>query len=235
MGGTWVEPDCNAIGAESLVRQFLLGRTYFRQHFGAQAESPVLWLPDVFGYAWVLPQLIKQAGLDYFFTVKLSWNQYNRIPYDSFWWQGLDGTRVLTHFSTTPENSIASGSTYNAPATPESALGAWNNLQQKELQNEVFMAFGYGDGGGGPTREMLENLREMENFPALPRLRQRSAGDFFVTWSKIPAQTCQPGTVSCIWNTIAAPTPLRAATSAPIAKRVLAARCRIPGQPGRPA
>ncbi len=179
IGGMWVEADCNLSGAESLARQFLLGRSYFREHFGAQAESPVLWLPDVFGYAWALPQLIKQAGLDYFFTIKLGWNQYNRIPYDSFWWQGLDGTRVLTHFSTAPENGSAYASTYNAPADPESALFAWKNFQQKEIQKDVFMAFGYGDGGGGPTREMLENLREMEHFPGLPQARQRSAADFF--------------------------------------------------------
>ncbi|MBN2146220.1 MAG: alpha-mannosidase [Anaerolineales bacterium] len=179
IGGMWVEADCNLSGAESLARQFLLGRTYFRQHFGSQAESPVLWLPDVFGYAWSLPQLIKQAGLEYFFTVKLSWNQYNRLPYDSFWWQGLDGTRVLTHFSTTPENSATTSTTYNAPATPESALGAWKNLQQKEAQNEVFMAFGYGDGGGGPTRQMAENIQQLERFPGMPQARQRSAGAFF--------------------------------------------------------
>jgi len=179
IGGMWVEADCNLSGAESLARQFLLGRSFFRKHFGREAESPVLWLPDVFGYAWALPQLIKQSGLDYFFTIKLGWNQYNRIPYDSFWWQGLDGTRVLTHFSTAPENGSAYASTYNAPATPDSALGAWKSFQQKEFQNEVFMAFGYGDGGGGPTREMVENLREMAAFPGLPKTRQRSAREFF--------------------------------------------------------
>jgi alpha-mannosidase len=179
IGGMWVEADCNLSGAESLARQFLLGRNYFREHFGEEAESPVLWLPDVFGYAWALPQLIKQAGLDYFFTIKLGWNQYNRLPYDSFWWQGLDGTRVLTHFSTAPENGSAYTSTYNAPADPESALFAWKKFQQKEIQKEVFMAYGYGDGGGGPSREMLENLGEMANFPGLPQVRLRSAGAFF--------------------------------------------------------
>ena len=179
IGGMWVEADCNLSGAESLARQFLLGRSYFREYFGAEAESPVLWLPDVFGYAWALPQLIKQAGLDYFFTIKLGWNQYNRLPYDSFWWQGLDGTRVLTHFSTSPENGSAYASTYNAPADPESTLYTWKNFQQKEIQKDVFMAFGYGDGGGGPNREMLENLREMAEFPGLPKAQQRSAAEFF--------------------------------------------------------
>jgi alpha-mannosidase len=179
IGGMWVEADCNLSGPESLARQFLLGRTFFREHFGAQADSPVLWLPDVFGYAWALPQLIKEAGLHYFFTIKIGWSQYNRLPYDTFWWQGLDGTRVLTHFSTTPEAGGFGVSTYNAVATPAQMLGTWTNFQQKELQHDLLMVFGHGDGGGGPTREMLENIREMAAFPAMPRLRQADVGDLF--------------------------------------------------------
>ena len=179
IGGMWVEADCNLSGAESLARQFLLGRAFFREHFGPEAESPVLWLPDVFGYSAALPQLIKQAGLDYFFTIKIGWNQYNRLPYDSFWWQGLDGTRVLTHFSTTIENDTDRASTYNAPARAEDVLRTWKHFQQKDVQHEVFMTFGYGDGGGGPTREMLENLRELQAFPAMPQVRQRATRDFF--------------------------------------------------------
>jgi alpha-mannosidase len=177
IGGMWVEADCNLSGPESLARQFLLGRSFFREHFGADADSPVLWLPDVFGYSWALPQLIKQAGLDYFMTIKIGWNQYNRLPYDSFWWQGIDGSRVLVHFSTTPGPPFVS--TYNAKATPAQALGTWTNFQQKELQQELLMIFGHGDGGGGPTREMLENIREMGDFPATPRMRQAHVGGFF--------------------------------------------------------
>jgi alpha-mannosidase len=179
IGGMWIEADCNLSGAESLARQFLLGRRFFREHFGEGIESPVLWLPDVFGYAWALPQLIKQAGLEYFFTIKIGWSQYNRLPYDSFWWQGLDGTRVLTHFSTTKEPGSPYASTYNAAANAEETIGTWMNFQQKETQQDLLMAFGYGDGGGGPTREMLENLRELANFPGAPRARQRAVGDFF--------------------------------------------------------
>ncbi len=178
-GGMWVEADCNISGSESLARQFLLGRHFFREHFGPHAETPVLWLPDVFGYAWNLPQLIQQAGLEYFFTIKIGWNQYNRLPYDSFWWQGLDGTKVLTHFSTTPDFGGHGVSTYNAQATPEQNIGTWEFFQQKEIQQELLMAFGYGDGGGGPTREMLENIREMADFPAAPRMRQAHVGEFF--------------------------------------------------------
>lgn len=194
IGGMWVEADCNVSGAEPLARQFLLGRQFFREHFGKNTDSPVLWLPDVFGYAWALPQLIKKAGLDYFMTIKIGWNQYNRLPYDTFWWQGVDGTRVLTHFSTSPDRGGNFASTYNATATPAEALGAWSNFQQKELHSELLMIFGYGDGGGGPTREMLENIREMGAFPATPQMRHDTVANFFKT---IEAQS---GDRTPTWN-----------------------------------
>ena len=178
-GGMWVEADCNISGAESLARQFLLGRSFFREHFGKEAETPILWLPDVFGYSANLPQLMKEACLKYFFTTKISWNQYNRLPYDSFWWQGIDGTKVLTHFATTPHNPTVKFSTYNAMATPQQVIQTWTNFQQKELHQQLFITYGFGDGGGGPTREMLENIRELKNFPAMPRVRQGSAHEFF--------------------------------------------------------
>jgi len=184
LGGMWVEADCNISGGESLARQFLLGRTFFRRHFGVDTDAPVLWLPDVFGYSWNLPQLIREAGLRYFFTIKIGWNEYNRLPYDSFWWQGLDGTRVLTHFSTTRRKSDVYASTYNADASPEQTIETWRNFQQKDYGKAgkappLLMAFGYGDGGGGPTREMLENIREMGEFPSTPRIACSSVGEFF--------------------------------------------------------
>jgi len=195
-GGMWVEADCNISGPESLARQFLLGRSFFREHFGGGAESPVLWLPDVFGYSWSLPQLIRHAGLDYFFTIKISWNRYNRLPFDTFWWQGIDGTRVLTHFSTAPDynNPGTFMSTYNASATPRQFTDTWRNFRQKELRQDLLMAFGYGDGGGGPTREMLENIRELAEFPGMPRVRQRPAGEFF----RELEETCGDGLP--VWN-----------------------------------
>ncbi len=180
IGGMWLEADCNLTGAESLVRQFLYGRAFFREHFGADSESPILWLPDVFGYAWNLPQLIKGAGLEYFFTIKIGWNQYNRLPYDSFWWQGLDGTKVLTHFSTAPEASnINSRATYNAEVDSMVALGTWINYQQKHLHSDILMSYGWGDGGGGPTREMIENVRTLDAMPGIPQVRQARVVDFF--------------------------------------------------------
>ena len=189
IGGMWVEADCTITGPESLARQFLLGRTFFREHFGAGAESSLLWLPDVFGYAWSLPQLIKLAGLDYFFTIKIGWNQVNKMPYDSFWWQGIDGTKVLTHFSTTPETpwrsekplptDLFKSATYNAQLRAFTALGSWAKLQHKETQNVMLMSYGYGDGGGGPTREMNENALWLDEFPAQPRVQQGKVIDFF--------------------------------------------------------
>ena len=180
-GGMWVEADCNLSGPESLVRQLLLGRKFFAEHFGATAETPIAWLPDVFGFPHSLPQLLKQAGLDYFFTTKLSWNQYNRMPYDSFWWQGLDGTKILTHLGTTTQTVSEQGKpvTYNGVATPEEIYATWTNFQQKRLQHDLMTVYGFGDGGGGPTREMLENIEEMAGFPGLPRTRPGRAFDFF--------------------------------------------------------
>jgi alpha-mannosidase len=180
IGGMWVEADCNLTGAEALVRQFMLGTRYLSEKFPHDKISPVLWLPDVFGYAANLPQLMKQAGMEYFFTIKIGWNQYNRMPYDTFWWKGIDGTRILTHFSTTPEpGNIHNKGTYNANATPEAVLGSWLNVQEKDIQHDILMSYGWGDGGGGPTHEMIENIREMGNFPSLPKVQQGSVIDFF--------------------------------------------------------
>jgi alpha-mannosidase len=195
MGGMWVEADCNLSGAESLARQFLLGRTFFKEHFGRDAETPVLWLPDVFGYAWALPQLIKQAGLKYFMTIKIGWSQYNRLPCDTFMWQGIDGTQILTHFSTVKEFGSEYASTYNSMANAKEALGAWQNFQQKELHKDLLMAYGYGDGGGGPTREMLENIEVMKNFPSLPQVKQSSVRQFFESIEPLTASKMMP-----VWN-----------------------------------
>ena len=178
-GGMWVEADCNLSGGEALARQFLLGRTFFKEAFGEGRDTPILWLPDVFGYAWSLPQLIKLAGLEYFFTIKVGWNQYNRLPFDSFWWQGMDGTKVLTHFSPTPGEVEGEVSTYNAVASPYQAVETWKNAQQKHLHSDLLMSFGHGDGGGGPTAEMMENIREMGQLKAGPNVRHGFAGDFF--------------------------------------------------------
>ena len=117
-GGMWVEADCNLTSGESLTRQILIGSKFIKDEFGKEVEY--LWLPDVFGYSWALPQILKKSGIDMFMTTKISWNQYNRMPHDTFKWKGIDGSEVLTHFITTPEPWNEPGSwfyTYTGPLT----------------------------------------------------------------------------------------------------------------------
>ncbi|NLD72238.1 MAG: alpha-mannosidase, partial [Chloroflexi bacterium] len=174
-GATWVEMDTNVTSGESLVRQFLYGRRYFREVLGH--EGDVLWLPDVFGYSGALPQIIRRAGITYFMTTKISWNQYNRFPYDTFYWVGIDGTPVLTHFVTTPSNNWFY--TYNGALTPEVIQGTWEQNRSKDITDEILMTYGYGDGGGGPTAEMLETGRRLTRHPGAPQVVLGRANDFF--------------------------------------------------------
>lgn len=174
-GGTWVEMDTNTTGGESLVRQFLYGRRFFREILGK--EGDILWLPDVFGYSGALPQIIKRAGLSYFMTTKISWSQYNRFPYDTFYWKGIDGTRVLTHFVTAPCDQWFY--TYNGDLSPSVVMGTWAENRSKNVTDEVLLTYGWGDGGGGPTSEMLERGGRLAHFPGAPRVVLGTANDFF--------------------------------------------------------
>lgn len=196
-GGMWLEADCNITGAESLARQFLLGQAFFREHFGGK-DTPILWLPDAFGFNWALPQLMKQAGLEYFLTIKLSWNQTNRFPYDSFWWQGIDGTRVLAYTPTTPDVWSPSPRrtlyTYNGSLDADKMMGTWENYRHKNVNRRLLTVFGWGDGGGGPTREMLLAGAQQQSHPGLPRVHQGSAHDFFV------ALRDSTGAALPVWN-----------------------------------
>lgn len=175
-GGMWVEPDTNLTGGESLVRQIMLGKTYMKEEFGADCR--VLWLPDVFGYCAALPQLLKKSGIDFFWTNKMSWNQYNRFPYDTFLWRGLDGSEVLTQLGTCPEEGVTWGSTYNGVIAPWEVKGVWDNYRQKDINKDVLMPFGWGDGGGGPTREMLEAYPVMEDLPGIPKVEMCTCEGF---------------------------------------------------------
>jgi alpha-mannosidase len=179
LGGMWVEADCNISGAESLARQLLLGRRFFSQHFGTNADSPILWMPDTFGFPASLPQLARSAGIPYFFTTKLRWSEHNQIPHDSFWWEGLDGSRLLTHFTPTPMLFWLRMATYNANANAQSVIESWTRLHDKERVPLALMVYGYGDGGGGPTPEMLENIAALQHIPNIPRLHTARALDFF--------------------------------------------------------
>ena len=184
-GAAWVEMDCNLAGGEALVRQFLLGQRFFRDELGV--ETRLLWLPDVFGYSAALPQILKGCGVDYFMTTKISWNEYNRLPYDTFRWRGIDGTEVLTHMVTAPLNPHElSGSTmpqtyytYNAKFTPYDVAGNWSTYRQKDINDELLYLFGYGDGGGGPTAQMQETAARLAHLPGFPRVEQSSAEQFF--------------------------------------------------------
>jgi alpha-mannosidase len=177
-GGMWVEPDCNIPNGESLVRQIVWGKRYFRDTFGV--DNHVLWLPDVFGYPWSLPQLMRKSGLDYFLTSKISWNQFNRFPHDTFTWRGIDGSEVLAHFITTPEEGDGSWHyTYNGVLSPHDVKGIWNNYRQKAINDELLLPFGWGDGGGGPTTQMIEGGRVLRSLPGFPRVELGQAEPFF--------------------------------------------------------
>ena len=180
-GGMWVEADTNLTSGESLIRQFLYGKRFFKDEFGV--DNKILWLPDVFGYTGALPQIMKICGIEYFMTTKLSWNQFNKMPYDTFLWRGIDGTEILSHLITTlgvgqsVENFFT---TYNGNLHPDALIGAWQRYQQKEINNDVLISYGYGDGGGGPTHAMLETSGRMEKGVAgLPKVRQAFARTFF--------------------------------------------------------
>ncbi len=172
-GGTWVEMDCNIPSGESLVRQFLFGQRFFQQEFGVRCDE--FWEPDVFGYSAALPQIMKEVGIKYFLTQKLSWNQFNKLPDHTFYWEGLDGSRVLAHFPPTD--------TYNSVASVKEVLFHVNNFKDHERSNESYLLFGYGDGGGGPTTGMLEQIKRMGDFDGLPRVQIRSPKEFFTRCS----------------------------------------------------
>lgn len=162
-GAMWVEADCNLSGGESLIRQIIYGKRFFREEFGK--DSRVLWLPDVFGYSAALPQILKKCGVDYFVTSKISWNETNKMPYDTFMWQGIDGSEILAYFLTAQDKhrdtKPANGTAYNATTEPKMVAGTWARYQQKDINNDVLITYGYGDGGGGPTMEQIELARRM--------------------------------------------------------------------------
>src|SRR5690606_30247646 len=175
-GGMWVESDTNLPSGESLVRQIIHGKRYIKDTFGV--DSKVLWLPDVFGYSAVLPQLLLKSGLPNFVTTKLSWNQFNRMPHDTFRWRGIDGSEVLAHFITTPERN-SRHYTYNGELDPREVAGVWREYAQKADNDELLVAYGWGDGGGGPTKEMLEAGRVMRDLPGLPQVRAGHVEPYF--------------------------------------------------------
>ena len=170
VGSMWVEADCNLTGAESLVRQFLYGRRYFQKHFGFTTDD--MWLPDVFGYSAALPQILHQFGIKYFLTQKISWNQFNKFPHHTFWWQGIDGTKIWSHFPP--------ADTYCGDCTPGQILDSVKKYKDHARSDQSLYVYGWGDGGGGPTERHIEYLRRARVAPNLPVVEnKRRAVDFF--------------------------------------------------------
>ncbi len=181
-GSMWVECDCNIASGESIIRQILVGKNFFRQEFGY--ENKFLWLPDVFGYSWALPQILKKSGVDTFMTTKISWNDTNHLPYDTFLWKGMDGTAITTHFITTSASGDAYY-TYNGTTRPFAVKGVWDNYKNKDLNRDLIISFGYGDGGGGPNRDMLKTLEMINKMPGIPSVRTETGTQYFDRLNKI--------------------------------------------------
>ncbi|MCX4399259.1 glycosyl hydrolase-related protein [Streptomyces sp. NBC_00264] len=169
VGSLWVEPDTNITGGEALVRQLIHGKRFYLDEFGVETEE--MWLPDTFGYNAAMPQLMKLAGIRWFLTQKISWNTTNKFPHHTFWWEGIDGTRIFSHFPPVD--------TYNAEITGAELAHAVGNFQDKEAANSSLLPFGYGDGGGGPTREMLARAERLVDLEGSARVVIESPADFF--------------------------------------------------------
>ncbi|WP_327370882.1 alpha-mannosidase [Streptomyces sp. NBC_01217] len=169
VGSMWVESDANMPGGEALARQIVHGKRFFEQELGVETEE--IWLPDSFGYTAAFPQLARLAGVKWFLTQKLSWNQSNKMPHHTFWWEGIDGTRVFTHFPPVD--------TYNAQFHGRELAHAERNFAEKGPATRSLVPFGWGDGGGGPTREMLEKARRLRDLEGSPRVEIVRPSAFF--------------------------------------------------------
>jgi alpha-mannosidase len=166
VGAMWVEPDCNLANGESLVRHILYGKRFFREEFGIDARE--IWLPDTFGYSWALPQIMNKTGIKYFFTTKLTWNDTTRFPHTTFWWEGIDGSRVLAHLPPVGlEGTIAAAH----------LLKSLKEHRERSATTHVLQTFGYGDGGGGPTREQVHAARSLR--AVLPAVTLSGVRTFF--------------------------------------------------------
>ncbi|GGX08602.1 hypothetical protein GCM10010353_25430 [Streptomyces chryseus] len=198
VGGMWVESDTNMVGGEAMARQFLYGKKFFLDEFGVETEE--VWLPDSFGYTAAMPQLVRLSGSKWFLTQKISWSQSNTFPHHTFWWEGIDGTRVFTHFPPVD--------TYNSDLGGAQIAHAARNYREKGRASRSLVPFGWGDGGGGPTREMLARAE---------RLRDLEGSARVVVESRPPSsrkhrpstRTRRCGRASCTWSCTGAPTPRR--------------------------
>lgn len=202
-GAMWLEADCNLPSGESLVRQILKGERFFREEFGI--ASRCLWLPDVFGYSAAVPQILKKCGIPYFMTTKIAWNQFNQLPNDTFLWKGIDGSQVFVFMPTACDFDKTLGlnvsftdtrntTTYTGIVNPNMVLGTFKRFQNRDLTEDTLMLFGFGDGGGGPTKEMLEEAERLQyGMPGIPRFIQEPERQFFDrTYEKIAGKPGMP-------------------------------------------
>ena len=168
IGSMWIEADCNLASGEALVRQILHGKNFFLDEFGCETRD--VWIPDVFGYSASMPQILRKAGVDYFVTQKICWNQFNKFPHHTFLWEGIDGTRVFSHFPP--------GDTYNASFEAKHLVYNVQNFRDNDRATRSLYVYGFGDGGGGPTRQMLESAARLKDLEGLPRVELERVCDF---------------------------------------------------------
>ncbi|MFJ4175596.1 alpha-mannosidase [Microbacterium sp. NPDC089696] len=169
LGGMWVESDTVMPTGESLVRQFSFGQRFFEREFGIRSKG--VWLPDSFGYSPALPQLMRRAGFEWFFTQKISWNQQNVFPHHSFLWEGIDGSQVFTHFP--------SMDTYNSQLSGMEVAKASRQFKENRVSSRSIAPVGWGDGGGGTTREMTGKAARLQNLEGSARVEWEHPDAFF--------------------------------------------------------
>jgi alpha-mannosidase len=192
VGSMWVEPDTNLPSGESLVRQLVFGKRFFMKHYGIETED--CWLPDAFGYSANLPQILRAAGVRFFLTQKLSWNETDRFPHHTFWWEGIDGSRVLAHCPPTD--------TYNGEFRVSELARGQRDFAQHGISGHSLYVYGYGDGGGGPSQAMLDSYKRLRDLDPLPKVKLGTAASFFraVEAEAVEAETAlteaRPGTVA---------------------------------------
>jgi alpha-mannosidase len=168
-GSMWVEADTNVTGGESLIRQVVYGKRYFKDELGV--DSNVLWLPDVFGYSGALPQILKGCEMIGFATQKITWayGGGDPFPYNTFWWEGIDGTAIPAHIFTE----------YNSQTRPNAIFDRWNTRLQPNGVDSMILSYGWGDGGGGPERNHIEFLHRAADLEGMPRVKTSSPQEFF--------------------------------------------------------
>ncbi len=169
VGGMWVESDTNMVGGEALVRQFVQGKRFFIEQLGVEPTD--VWLPDSFGYTGAFPQVARLAGCENFLTQKMSWNDTNKFPHHTFWWEGIDGSRVFMHFPPVD--------TYNSDLSAAELALASGQFAEKGRADTSLAPFGYGDGGGGPTREMVSAAHRAADLEGSPRVVLSDPNSFF--------------------------------------------------------